>query len=111
VAVTDPPPLVAVKVYVVVAAGVTVTVPFGTTVPTPASIVTVAASVVVQDKVLAPPAVIDVGLADNDAVGSDTLSIATNIAADVAALPASSLAIAVSVWVPLLAAVVFQLTV
>jgi hypothetical protein len=108
---TDPPLLVAVRAYVVLAVGVTVMEPFDATAPIPWLILTGVASVVVQDNVLVPPVVIDVGLADKDAIGNGALSVVTDTAIDVAMLPAPSLAIAVSVWLPLIAVVVFQLTV
>src|SRR5689334_8122393 len=69
VAVFVPPAPLAVRVYVVVAAGITIAEPLSACAPTPLSIETLVAFVVVQVSVDDSPAVIDVGLALNEIVG------------------------------------------
>src|SRR5215472_16963320 len=71
-AVTVPPELLAVSVYVVVWAGLTIVLPFGKlTEPTPLSICADVALLVVHERVLLWPAVMVAGLALSVAVGAD----------------------------------------
>jgi hypothetical protein len=70
VAVADPPSPLAVAVYVVVVAGVTVVVPDEATVPTPLSIATDFAFVELHVRVAGCPAVIDAGATVNVMVGA-----------------------------------------
>src|SRR5947209_1599277 len=77
-----PPGPVAVSVYVVVAAGLTPIDPLTGWLPTPLSIDTVVALLLVQVSVDDWPALIDVGAAENVAVGAGVLATVTVPCAD-----------------------------
>ena len=90
-AVADPPPFVAVKVYVVVALGLTAIEVMPVTLPMPLFRLRVPPFVVVHDKVLVCPDVIEAGLAEKDGMVGAVGSVEACTAADWAELlPAAS---------------------
>ena len=90
-AVTDPPPFVAVKMYVVVALGLTAIEVMPVTLPMPLFRLRVPPFVVVHDKVLVCPDVIEAGLAEKDGMVGAVGSVEACTAADWAELlPAAS---------------------